>query len=72
MDKFMNNLLDRTSEFLGSYPGLLPLLGIFLIGINFVLQSTLGESYWFVANDLFLHVGLIVALLGLLLIRPLR
>lgn len=66
----MNKLLDRLSDFVGERPGLLPLLGIGLIFLNLIVQF-FPES-WFSETNLLLHVGLIISLLGILLIRPLR
>lgn len=65
----MNDFLDRVSEFLSKYPGLLPMLGLGLIILNLVLQLFPGS--WFVDRNILLHIGLIVSLIGLLLIRPL-
>jgi hypothetical protein len=71
MDKFMNNLLDRTSELLARRPGLLPLLGIGFILFNFLLQIFPGNDFWLVASNLFLHLGLIIAIVGILMVRAL-
>lgn len=65
----MNDFLDKMSDFLSKYPGFLPLLGLALIVINLVLQIFPGN--WFVDRNILLHIGLIVSLIGLLLIRPL-
>ncbi|MCP4421804.1 MAG: hypothetical protein GY805_34760 [Chloroflexi bacterium] len=65
----MNDFLDKMSDFLSKYPGLLPLLGLALIVINLILQIFPGN--WFVDRNILLHIGLIVSLIGLLLIRPL-
>ena len=70
-DKFINQLLDKTSNFLAARPGLLPLLGAALITLNLLLQIFPGNRYWIVDSNLFLHLGLLLALIGLLLIRPL-
>jgi hypothetical protein len=68
----MNQILDKLNEVIGEQPGLLPLLGIGLIILNFLLQFFPGPgSGWLVDSNLFLHVGLIMGLLGILLIRPL-
>lgn len=66
----MNKLLDQLSHFLGDRPGLLPLIGILLIVLNLFLQFL--PANWFSETNLLLHIGLIVSLLGMLLIRPLR
>lgn len=65
----MNKLLDRLGEILNRYPGLLPLIGVGLIVVNLVLQIFPGN--FIVDSNLFLHIGLITAILGILMIRPL-
>lgn len=65
----MNDFLDRVSDFLSKYPGLLPLLGLGLIILNLILQFFPGS--WFVDRHILLHLGLIISLVGLLVIRPL-
>lgn len=65
----MNEFLDKASEFLSKYPGFLPLLGLALIILNLILQLFPGN--WFVDRNILLHLGLIISLIGLLLIRPL-
>lgn len=65
----MNEFLDKVSDFLSKYPGLLPLVGLGLIILNLVLQLFPGS--WFVDRHILLHIGLIISLIGLLLIRPL-
>lgn len=62
----MSKLLDKLSEFLAHRKGLLPLLGILLILINLVLQFILPPG-WLVNSNLFLHVGLVIAIFGLML-----
>ena len=69
--KFINELLDKTSNFLAARPGLLPLIGIGLIAFNLLLQIFPGPRFWLVDSNLFLHMGLLLALIGLLLVRPL-
>lgn len=63
----ISRLLDRLSEFLAHRKGLLPLLGIVLVIINYVLQFFFPFGYWLTASNLFLHVGVIVAILGMML-----
>ena len=71
MDEFLNQLLERASQFLGARPGLLPLAGLSLILLNLALQIVPGAGSWIVDSNLFLHIGLVVVVLGLLLIKPL-
>ena len=71
MDNFMNRFVDKAAEFLAKRPGLLPLVGLGLIVLNFILQIFPGSSYWIVDANLFLHFGLVITIFGLLLIRAL-
>ena len=61
----LNRLLDRISNYLAARKGLLPLLGILLVVLNFVARLVL--SGWIVESDLLLHLGVVVAILGFLL-----
>jgi len=64
MQKF-SRFLDRISEFLAARKGLLPLIGLLLVVINFILQFfSMG---WIAESNLFLHLGLILAIIGFLL-----
>ena len=68
----MNEFLDQLSEFIGDRPGLLPLVGVGLILLNLLLQIFPGPgSGWIIDSNLLLHLGLVVGLVGMLLIRPL-
>jgi hypothetical protein len=71
MDDFINTLLDRASDTMARRPGLLPLLGIALILFNFLLQIFPGPGIWLVDSNLFLHLGLVIGILGLMLVRAL-
>jgi hypothetical protein len=58
-------LLDHTSEFIAARKGLLPLIGIGLVILNLILQFfPLG---WLTSSNLFLHLGIIAGLFGILL-----
>ncbi len=67
----INRYVDLIAKFLSEKPGLLPISGIACVLINFVLQIYPGPGTWIVDTNLFLHTGLIIAILGILLIRPL-
>lgn len=58
--------LDRMSEYLAHRKGLLPILGIILIVVNLAIQIVLPMTPLALSN-IFLHVGLIVAIFGLML-----
>ncbi len=65
MQARLSTLLDRMSEFFAARKGLLPLLGIGLILVNLVFQIVpLG---WVSSSNLFLHLGIILAILGFML-----
>jgi hypothetical protein len=71
MDKFINNLLDKSSDFLARKPGFLPMLAVVFIVLNLLLQIFPGSDYWLASSNLFLHVGVIMGLIGILLVRAL-
>ncbi len=61
-----NQFLDNASEFFAHRKGLLPILGILLVIVNGVMQFFPNPG-WLAETDLLLHLGIIVALLGILL-----
>ncbi len=63
MDAF-NRFLDQASEFFAERKGLLVMLGMAFVVLNFVLQFVPG---WVGETNLFLHLGVLTALLGILL-----
>ncbi len=65
MIKWLSELVDDASEFFAHRKGLLPLIGMGLIILNLVLQIFLDD--WLTRSNLFLHIGLIVAILGFML-----
>ncbi|MEW6401076.1 MAG: hypothetical protein AB1649_04710 [Chloroflexota bacterium] len=65
----ISKLLDRMSNYLAHRKGLLPLLGIVLILLNFVLQFILPPGL--AGTDILLHLGLIIAIFGFMLARAL-
>lgn len=70
MENFFSKLLDDLSEYLAHRKGLLPLLGVALVLVNFLLE-VIFPGWWLTRVDLFLHLGVIVAILGLVLARAL-
>jgi hypothetical protein len=64
-----SRFLDRASNFLAARKGLLPLLGMSLIVVNFIFRLVIPG--WFQETDFFLHLGLIVTILGFLLAQAL-
>jgi hypothetical protein len=65
MFRWLNKAIDRLSEFLAPRKGLLPLIGLFLIAANLVFQFL--PVGWVRESNLFLHLGVMIAILGLLL-----
>jgi hypothetical protein len=66
MNQRISQVLDIFSEFLSRRKGLLPIVGILFIVINLILQFFPGVG-WLVQSNLFLHVGLILSLIGFML-----
>ncbi len=64
--KWLSDLLDWASEFFAHRKGLLPIIGSALIIINLVLQFIPGLG-WLSDSNLFLHLGALIAILGILL-----
>jgi hypothetical protein len=62
----ISKFLDHLSEYLAHRKGLLPIIGLLLIVVNLVLQFVL-PGYVLTASNLFLHIGLIIAIFGLML-----
>jgi hypothetical protein len=55
-------ILDEASEFLAHRKGLLPLLGIFFVILDLIFQII--PVGWLTTSSLFLHLGIILAILG--------
>ncbi|MCQ3937221.1 MAG: hypothetical protein DPW18_09260 [Chloroflexi bacterium] len=62
----ISKLLDFLSEYLAHRKGLLPIIGLAFIFLNLLLQFILPGNLLTVSN-LFLHIGLIIAIFGLML-----
>ena len=65
----MNELLKKVSEFLAHNKGLPVLIGIGMVVLNLVfnLLPQWPVITWLADTELFLHLGVIVGLLGILL-----
>ncbi len=64
--RWLSRFLDWTSEFLATRKGLLPLTGILLIIFDLLLQFLIPYT-WLSLSNLFLHLGVIIAIFGLML-----
>jgi hypothetical protein len=62
----ISKFLDWLSNFLAHRKGLLPLIGILLVISNYILQWMI-YPHWLATSNLFLHVGIVVAIFGLML-----
>ncbi len=65
MKRQFSYLLDRLSNFFAHRKGLLPLSGLLMIAINFILRLT--AQGWLVETDFFLHFGLLTTIIGFML-----
>jgi uncharacterized membrane protein SirB2 len=66
MGQKINALVDFLSEFFAARKGLLILVGIILIVCNAFLQF-FPYSGWLGTSNLLLHLGVVIALIGILL-----
>ena len=62
-------LLRRLSNFLARWPGLPILAAVGLVLLNFLVQLVPEQSVvgWLARTDIFLHLGLVLGFLGILL-----
>ena len=64
--KRLSRLVDRASDYFAHRKGLLPLLGILLVIINYILPFLIGLNV-VTQSNLFLHLGVIIAIFGIML-----
>ena len=64
--KWLSRLVDNASNYFARRKGLLPLLGILLVIINFILPFIVGLNL-ITGSNLFLHLGVIIAIFGMML-----
>ena len=64
--KSLSRLIDRASDYFAHRKGLLPILGMLLIAINYFLPFIFGLN-WVTGSNLFLHLGILIAIFGLML-----
>ena len=65
--KWLSRLVDNASNYLARRKGLLPLIGILLVIINFILPFIFGLDNIITGSNLFLHLGIIIAIFGMML-----
>ena len=64
--RWLSRLVDNASNYFARRKGLLPLLGILLVIVNYILPFIFGLNV-ITGSNLFLHLGVIVAIFGLML-----
>ena len=64
--KWLSRLVDNASNYFAHRKGLLPLIGILLVIINYILPFIFGLNV-ITGSNLFLHLGVIIAIFGLML-----
>jgi len=65
---WLSKLIDNAGNYFAHRKGLLPLIGIGLVVLNFLLPFFgVPLTSFFVASNLFLHLGVIVAIFGMML-----
>ena len=67
---WLSSTLDALSEYLAERKGLLPLFGVLLVIMNLILVA-IFPGIWISRTNLFLHLGIIMAVLGEALARAL-
>ena len=68
LDAWLSKALDRISDYVAAHRGVPVLLGVLLVVVNYVLLIIPGVQLGFVeTTNLFLHLGVIIGLLGVLL-----
>jgi hypothetical protein len=65
--KWLSSLIDNASDYFAHRKGLLPLIGIFLVIVNYVLPFIFGLDNIVTGSNLFLHLGVIIAIFGMML-----
>ncbi len=63
---WLSKLVDNASNYFAHRKGLLPMIGIVLVIINFILPFIFGLNM-ITGSNLFLHLGVIVAIFGFML-----
>ena len=62
---YFSRMIDRFSIYFAARKGLLPFIGIVLVVANFVIR--LFPLGWFSSSELLLHLGIILAIFGVML-----
>ena len=65
----LSSLIDKLSDFFAARKGLLPIIGLLLVILNFIFRFL--PTNFYNQTDFFLHFGLIISILGFMLGRVL-
>jgi hypothetical protein len=63
---WLSKLVDIASNYFAHRKGFLPLLGILFVILNFILPFFVPPNF-FTLSNFFLHLGVIVAIFGMML-----
>ena len=68
LDTLLSKILDGISDYVSAHRGVPVLIGVLLVVLNYVLLIIPGVQLGFVeTTNLFLHLGVIIGLIGVLL-----
>ena len=68
LDALLSRILDGISDYVSAHRGVPVLIGVLLVVVNYILVIIPGVQLGFVeTTNLFLHLGVIVGLIGVLL-----
>lgn len=63
---WLSKLIDNASNYFAHRKGLLPMIGIVLVIVNFILPFIFDVNM-ITGTNLFLHLGVIIAIFGFML-----
>ena len=63
---WLSKLIENASNYFAHRKGFLPLLGILFVIVNFILPFFVPPNF-FTLSNFFLHLGIIVAIFGMML-----
>ncbi len=65
MNRILSRWLSKASNFLAVRKGLLPLIGLALVILNFIFVAVIPG--WIAETNLLLHLGIITAIIGFMI-----
>jgi hypothetical protein len=63
---WLSRVVDKASDYFSRRKGLLPMIGMALIVVNYFLPFIFGLN-WVTGSNLFLHLGILIAIFGMML-----